>query len=210
MAPILLAVVAVTSASIALTSPLPTSQAAAGAAMRLQSPVLSARRVPALLARTMGTLRLDASLDTVLADPGLAGARQASCLAVAQGGAVVYSKGATAPLLPASNLKLLTATAALDRLGPTTRFVTNVMASRPAVRGKVTGNLYLIGGGDPLLRTADYAAAQPFRELTYTHLEDLAQQVKAAGVTHVTGAVVGDESRYDTQRYVPTWKPSYA
>jgi D-alanyl-D-alanine carboxypeptidase/D-alanyl-D-alanine-endopeptidase (penicillin-binding protein 4) len=49
-----------------------------------------------------------------------------------------------------------------------------------------------------------------YRELLYTHLEDLAQAVKAAGVTHVTGAVVGDESRFDTQRSVPTWKPSYA
>ncbi len=71
----------------------------------------------------------------------------------------------------------------------------------------MTGNLYLVGGGDPLLRTADYVATLRYKELIYTHLEDLANAVRAAGVTHVTGAVVGDESRYDTQRYVPTWKP---
>jgi serine-type D-Ala-D-Ala carboxypeptidase/endopeptidase (penicillin-binding protein 4) len=49
-----------------------------------------------------------------------------------------------------------------------------------------------------------------YKELLYSHLEDLAHAVRAAGLTHVTGAVIGDESRYDSQRYVPTWKPSYA
>ena len=59
--------------------------------------------------------------------------------------------------LPASNMKLLTATAVLDRLGPAHRLITTVVAARP-VRGVVAGNLYLVGGGDPLLRTAAYAS----------------------------------------------------
>jgi D-alanyl-D-alanine carboxypeptidase/D-alanyl-D-alanine-endopeptidase (penicillin-binding protein 4) len=73
----------------------------------------------------------------------------------------------------------------------------------------VTGNLYLVGGGDPLLRTPDYAATLYPPEPIYDNLATLADRVKAAGVTAVTGSVVGDESRYDTQRVVPTWPPHY-
>jgi D-alanyl-D-alanine carboxypeptidase/D-alanyl-D-alanine-endopeptidase (penicillin-binding protein 4) len=37
----------------------------------------------------------------------------------------------------------------------------------------------------------------------------LADRVVAAGVRRITGRVVGDESRYDGQRYLPTWSPGY-
>src|SRR5262249_47890128 len=66
--------------------------------------------------------------------------------------------------------------------------------------------------GDPVLQTADYNTALGDQQLPpdgYTHLEDLAAAVAAAGVKQVKGAVVGDEYRYDLQRSVPTWKPSY-
>jgi serine-type D-Ala-D-Ala carboxypeptidase/endopeptidase (penicillin-binding protein 4) len=150
-------------------------------------------------------LRLGASLDAALA-----GAGPSACLAVQQGPIVLYARRPTQTLIPASNLKLLTATAALDRIGPDARLMTEVRADHLPAGGTLAGNLYLVGGGDPLLRTADYVATLRYREVLYSNLDTLAQQVRAGGVTHVTGGVVGDETRYDTQRYVPTWKPSYA
>jgi D-alanyl-D-alanine carboxypeptidase/D-alanyl-D-alanine-endopeptidase (penicillin-binding protein 4) len=168
------------------------------------------RRVPDLLARTIGQLRLAPVLDQALADPSLGPAASNSCLLVQQGAAQLFSHRPTSPMIPGSTLKLLTATAALDKLGPQTRLSSDVRADHPPAAGVVAGNLYLVGGGDPLLRTADYVAGLHYKELLYTHLEDLAQAVRAAGVTRVTGGVIGDESRYDSQRYVPTWKPGYA
>jgi D-alanyl-D-alanine carboxypeptidase/D-alanyl-D-alanine-endopeptidase (penicillin-binding protein 4) len=44
----------------------------------------------------------------------------------------------------------------------------------------------------------------------FTPLEWLADAVVKAGVREIRGGVAGDESRYDTQRYVPTWSSSYA
>jgi D-alanyl-D-alanine carboxypeptidase/D-alanyl-D-alanine-endopeptidase (penicillin-binding protein 4) len=176
----------------------------------IQTPVLSVRRVPALVARTIGQLRLGPALEQALADPSLGPARSNSCLVVQLGPLTLFSHRPTSPMIPGSTLKLLTAIVALDKLGSQTTLASDVRADRPASAGVVDGNLYLIGGGDPLLRTADYVAGLHYRELLYTHLEDLAQAVRGAGVTHVTGAVVGDESRYDTERYVSTWKPAYA
>jgi D-alanyl-D-alanine carboxypeptidase/D-alanyl-D-alanine-endopeptidase (penicillin-binding protein 4) len=181
--------------------------AAKTATARLQTPVLSLRRAPALLARAIGTVRLDAALDTALADPK-AGATNA-CLIVRQGGATLYSHNPTQTLIPGSNLKLLTAAAVLDKLDPNTRLTTDVRADQAPAGGVINGNLYLIGGGDPLLRTPDFVASLKYPEVLYTHLDDLAAKVAAAGITHITGGVVGDESRYDTTRLGPGWRPAY-
>ena len=76
----------------------------------------------------------------------------ASCLVVSQGGRTLYAERPGSPLIPASNMKLLTATAVLDRLGAAHRLTTDVVGARPRA-GVVDGNLYLVGGGDPLLAT---------------------------------------------------------
>ena len=71
--------------------------------------------------------------------------------------------------------------------------------------GVVEGNLALVGGGDPLLMTDAYA--QSFRHVPTerTSLESLADRIVAAGVREVRGSVVGDDSRYDTVRYLSVW-----
>lgn len=171
--------------------------------------MLSARRLPAFLSRTVADTRLRTDLDAALAQPALGPARDSSCLIVRQGSRPVLQRRPEALLIPASNLKVLTALAVLDRLGPEERLVTEVRAGAGVADGVVDGPLWLVGGGDPLLGTADYAASFENQPQTRTALEGLADAVVAAGVRVVNGGVVGDETRYDTQRYVPTWKPGY-
>jgi serine-type D-Ala-D-Ala carboxypeptidase/endopeptidase (penicillin-binding protein 4) len=127
-------------------------------------------------------------------------------------GVPVYRHDAASPLIPASNLKLLTATAALDRLGPTSTFTTSAVAAGPARAGVVAGPLYLVGGGDPLLATDGYRATlHQWTESSepITRLAALADAVAAAGVTRVTGGIVADDSRYDGTRTLASWAPSY-
>ncbi len=132
-----------------------------------------------------------------------------TCLAVAINGEMVYRHGADHPMVPASTLKLFTATAALARLGDDHRFRTVVTGGAPAA-GVLAGDLTLVGGGDPLLVTNAYREARHLpEEQPLTSLDHLADLVKAAGVTRVTGRIVGDESRYDTLRSVPTWPDRY-
>ena len=171
--------------------------------------VLSVRRVPGWLAANAAAQRLDASLQTIAGSMLGAGATPAGCLVVSQGTSTLFSSNADDMFIPASNLKILTATAVLDRLGDSDTFVTSVRSVGPISGGVVYGNLYLVGGGDPDLRTSAYGGGTSGTGSTFTSLDKLAQQVRQAGVTEVTGSIVGDASRYDSQRIVPSWKPVY-
>lgn len=177
---------------------------AAPSVATLATPVLSARRAPDLLARRVAERHLSAGLDAALGE-----AAGRSCLVVERAGRRLYARRPDEVLIPASNRKLLTAAAVLARLGPDARFATVARAQAAPRDGVVEGPLYLVGGGDPLLATADFAATARTQPAVRTPVEALVAALRAAGVREVRGPVVGDEGRYDAQRYVPTWKPSY-
>ncbi len=81
-------------------------------------------------------------------------------------------------------------------MGPDYRFRTEVFRRGAVVRGAIQGRLYLKGYGDPTARVSDYRS--------------LAQQVRAAGVTRVTGRLAVDATFFDDQRYNPGWSTGYA
>jgi serine-type D-Ala-D-Ala carboxypeptidase/endopeptidase (penicillin-binding protein 4) len=110
-------------------------------------------------------------------------------------------------LRPASNMKLLTSAAVLDRFGVGAHLTTRVMATGTLSGGTLTGNLWLVGGGDPSLAT-DLFSAKAWGGVS-GHLSDLAADVRAAGIRRVTGRLVGDAGLFDSVRTAPGWKPSY-
>lgn len=89
------------------------------------------------------------------------------------------------PLVPASNLKVLTSAAALHHLGGDYRFLTYVLSDRPVVDGVLQGNLILYGTGDP-------GISDRYHETRYAPFNDLADQLRAAGIREVRGRVLGD------------------
>ena len=116
--------------------------------------------------------------------------------------APLFSRRATKRRVLASNTKLFTTAAALDRFGADGRFTTEVLADRlPNGNGTVRGNVYLRGGGDPSFGTSSFA------QRAYggggATLEALAREVKRAGVRRVTGRVLGDETLFDSLRGGP-------
>ena len=112
----------------------------------------------------------------------------------------IFSHRPNLSLLPASNLKLATAAAALLQLGPDYRLTTRVLASRLPAGGELFGDLYLVGGGDPLLYTPEYLATFVRPPAVYTNIKDLAQQVYDRGLRRVNGSIVGVATRYDDRR----------
>jgi D-alanyl-D-alanine carboxypeptidase/D-alanyl-D-alanine-endopeptidase (penicillin-binding protein 4) len=107
------------------------------------------------------------------------------------------------PYIPASNQKLLTMAVALDVLGADHTFTTEVRGV--AAGGVVTGDLYLVGGGDPVLQTAGYPGLPPEPTINPTNFDALTAQLVSGGLTSITGNVVAVDSRYDDERYPPGW-----
>lgn len=91
---------------------------------------------------------------------------------------------------PASNEKLLLAMAMLDAFGPERRIQT-FAAARGISSGVVDGALWLVGRGDPIVRTASLAR--------------LADQLVAAGVRRIAGGVRGSTSYFLRDWDAPGW-----
>ena len=71
----------------------------------------------------------------------------------------VASHQADTPVIPASTQKLLTSAAALAVLGPDTTLEHARRRCRADPQNGTVDRLCLVGGGDPLLSTADFRAA---------------------------------------------------
>lgn len=173
---------------------------------RLVTPVLSARRAPELLAEGVARHRLDAAVaEIVEVAPG------SSCLVVTDGGDSLVRHEGDLLLAPASTQKLLTAAALVDRLGVEHRMATTVLSNTDVGDGGVVdGDVFLIGGGDPVLITDGHRSTlQDEQHRLTTRFEGLADALDEAGVTEIRGAIVADDTRYDSERYVATWPKRY-
>lgn len=107
-------------------------------------------------------------------------------------GEVLFDRGGDRLLTPASNLKIYTASCALDKFGPDKRFCTELRATGRMDRGTLLGDLVLVGGGDSMLTSAD--------------LDKLvARAVDQWDLQRILGKVRVDNSRYSLPRKGPGW-----
>ena len=115
-------------------------------------------------------------------------------------GQVLFDRGGSASRVPASNLKLLTAVAALRSLGPEHRFETRVLA------GPAAGQVVLTGGGDVLLEAGESDTEQV---LGHAGLATLAagtvEALKGAGTTGEVKVLV-DDSLFTGPALNPAWQ----
>lgn len=169
------------------------------AASQTPTPTPTPRPTPTPAApQTLEDLR--ARIRDVIAQPEFAASRVAVKVASLDTGRVIFEQDARKWMQPASNMKLFTVAAALDRLTPDYRFITSVYApARPDAAGTVRGDLVVYGRGDPSFAVrfnpegnTDYALA----------IDALAADIQAGGVRRVEGDLVGDES-YFTGAPVP-------
>jgi D-alanyl-D-alanine carboxypeptidase/D-alanyl-D-alanine-endopeptidase (penicillin-binding protein 4) len=107
---------------------------------------------------------------------------------------LVLTHNADMAMRPGSNEKLLVAWGAYGVLGPDATLVTDVRVDGEVDGPTVRGNLVLVGGGDPSLRSTGEHS-----------LDRLAALVRSQGVTEVTGDLVVDETRFDSERRAAGW-----
>ncbi len=104
-------------------------------------------------------------------------------------GQPLVAHNAAPAMNPASVMKLLTTYAALDLLGPAWTWKTNAWIENVAVDGRLEGNLYLKGSGDP--------------RFAIEHLSGLLRQIRVRGVQHIAGDVVLDRTVFNVPSIDP-------
>src|SRR5581483_8137367 len=95
---------------------------------------------------------LKKQIETILEQPDLARGFWGIEVASATSGKVLYSLNANKLFTPASNTKLFTTAAALALIGPNYKFRTTVETNGSLDKyGRLTGDVSLVGRGDPTL-----------------------------------------------------------
>ena len=109
-------------------------------------------------------------------------------------GAVIYSHNASAPMTPASNMKLVTTAAALNYLGPDFAYLTGV--------GLIGDSIAVIGSGDPLL--GDKLTLQKNNLDAGWVLKNVAEILRKNNVTTISDVII-DDTVFDDELVQPNW-----
>lgn len=139
-----------------------------------------------------------AALDSIFNDTLFASAHWGVLVRSLETGETVYARNAGRMFVPASNMKLVTAAAALEALGPDYRYRTQVAATGPVRNGVLRGDLVVIGGGDPSISERFHGAVE-------TVFRAWADSLRARGVTRIDGAVIGVDDVFDDVPWGRGW-----
>lgn len=162
--------------------------------------------------------KLSEQLGAVLDGPDFKHASWGVLVVDAKTGETVYSRNPDALLAPASVTKLFTCAAALVALGADHKQETAVYQRGIALKGTLRGDLILVASGDLMLGGRTKGGKTVFKDKDHTYasggfgdceltdtdplagLNELAQQVKAAGITQIDGEVLIDDRLFARAR----------
>jgi D-alanyl-D-alanine carboxypeptidase/D-alanyl-D-alanine-endopeptidase (penicillin-binding protein 4) len=148
------------------------------------------KRTPSLAVGVPGNAR------SLIAEAGLEGSRIGYVVYDLRAHRRLAARAADELFVPASVAKVPTTVAALEILGPDYRFHTDVYASRPPEKGTEPGDLYLVGGGDPML--------------TGDHMQAMVRALRREGLSRVSGRFLYDETMLPPAEIISRDQPNYA
>ncbi|MCM8595449.1 D-alanyl-D-alanine carboxypeptidase/D-alanyl-D-alanine-endopeptidase [Accumulibacter sp.] len=128
-------------------------------------------------------------MSRALADAGIPTRSVSIVVQNVEGGPPLLSHNPRQAMNPASVMKLVTTYAALDILGPAYTWRTEVYADGRPAGGRLAGNLYLRGSGDPRLDLEKFW--------------QLLRQVRSRGVSEIGGDLVLDRSAFALPQHDP-------
>jgi D-alanyl-D-alanine carboxypeptidase/D-alanyl-D-alanine-endopeptidase (penicillin-binding protein 4) len=133
------------------------------------------------------------ALERLVRSPALRGARVGVVVEELGSGRRLLAHAPDAPLVPASNQKLVVAAAALAHWGPAHRFETPILCEGELSDGVLEGALWVLGRGDP--------------SLVSESLWKLAEEVRLRGIREIRGGLGIDTSYFDGAYFHPDWQP---
>ncbi|HTR64368.1 MAG TPA: D-alanyl-D-alanine carboxypeptidase/D-alanyl-D-alanine-endopeptidase [Terriglobales bacterium] len=151
---------------------------------------------------------LEARVNAVLSSPDLGRGFWGIDVVSLASGKVLYQHDAEKLFTPASNTKLFTTAAALELIGPNYQFRTTLETNGAFDKyGRLTGDLVLVGRGDPNLsgRELPYSLHTQRNDHPIQVLEELADELVKKGVKYVDGDIVADDSYFAFERYGEGW-----
>jgi D-alanyl-D-alanine carboxypeptidase/D-alanyl-D-alanine-endopeptidase (penicillin-binding protein 4) len=165
------------------------------------SPAPLPPRPGAVPASRPGVDALRSDLALIFENPSFARMQWAVLVRSLASGETIYSSNHAKLMMPASNMKILTLAAAAERLGWDYTYETTLVTSAPVVNGVLTGDLIVIGSGDPTIGGRGGSATRVF--------EDWADRLRAAGLTGITGRIVADARAFDRETLGAGWSWDY-
>jgi D-alanyl-D-alanine carboxypeptidase/D-alanyl-D-alanine-endopeptidase (penicillin-binding protein 4) len=163
----------------------------------LASPRVAAAQSAATTTTTDGN-PLRAFIDSLIDAPPFASAHIGVLIVDPDAGDTLYARNAGKLFLPASNMKLVTSSVALARLGPDYRYHT-VFTTRGAIAdGTLRGDLLVVGRGDPSV--SDHMAVDAMRPL-----RAVADSLAARGIRRIDGRVLAAGDAFPGSSYGAGW-----
>lgn len=135
----------------------------------------------------------------LLQAPYMRGASFSLVVKDVQEGRTVYSYDTDRLQSPASVLKTVATATVLEILGEDYRYPTTLEYDGILENGTLEGNLYIKGSGDPSLGSSHFAPGQN------KFLSTWIAALQKAGIKHITGSVISDESIFDTEGVSIKW-----
>lgn len=103
----------------------------------------------------------------------------------------IYCHNERQLMRPASTMKLLTAITAIDKLGGSYQFKTDLCYTGEVTDGTLSGNIYCVGGFDPRFNIDDMRA--------------FVESIRKMGVDTIRGNIYADKSMKDEAQYGEGW-----
>jgi len=166
----------------------------------IPGPAGAAEASSASASSTRPLTRLRSSLDNIFLNPEFNNAQWGVQIASLDRDEILYERNSGGLLLPASNNKILTVSAALLSLGPEFRYQTQVLEDGIVVGAVLKGNLVIVGSGDPS------TAARFHFDDPFSVFREWAVRLKEKGIVSIEGAILGEEGAFEGKTLGSGWE----
>ena len=162
--------------------------------MKTQMKKILIALVFSLCLATFAKANLTKRINAIISQPSLKNVQFSIHIVKADSGRTAYSHNSKEPLVPASNMKIITSAATLKFLGADYKYKTKI--------GLCDDTLVVIGSGDPLL--GDKTTDDKYGRKDGWIFQDIIAVLKRKRITTIEDIIV-DSGVFDDQRVHPNW-----